>query len=635
MARLVLLIFCVALLGCSSLAGVNDVELDYEAKEHVTPAKISSRLGTAQISADVDALPGERMRVTVDADAADLVDDLLHWRGGIAAYRVDPGFVLAPGDAAGLTPKTETGDDGAAEHYFVGAPAAVARAIKEATVPPGHRVFAEYIDQASSRTRAVFDPPVREWLAPRSVEAVEGGHSLSLELPESAVDIPLAKMRIALVRGRSVLDVQTIAGDVPNPLVVHFGTDLYSYTRAHRVKTLLRSPVLPILERVDLRAAPPRWPVAIASVILPFVLSCGWLFFVRRFDRAHPEPMWLVLATFFLGGLSVIPAGLAEYACMSATPYLNPTIMTLGGQLMSFPIALLVFSVVVGLSEEGAKFLGAWSLAGHHREFDEPVDGIVYGVASALGFAAVENVKYFAVGRLTATIIAARTFTSVPAHMFFGAIWGYALGQKLIKKRTSVLLFLGYAALAHGAFDTFLSIEGLSGLALLLNVGLASLFIILLRRALRHGVVVPGSEAVASSKRQFFTLGSRGTFALWAVAFHAFAFGTFVLGAYFEIAHRRVGYGFLGFGTVLLALLGLAANGLSSTIPLDAAIDENGVTFGGTTRTWASIRGITRGPNGIRIDSTEGDLFIGLGSPSTIGLIAEALEYRLRERDAS
>jgi RsiW-degrading membrane proteinase PrsW (M82 family) len=342
--------------------------------------------------------------------------------------------------------------------------------------------------------------------------------------------------------------------------------------------------------------------------------------------------MWLVLATFLLGGLSVIPAGLAEYACMRASPYLNPTIMTLGGQLMSFPIALLVFSVVVGLSEEGSKFLGAWSLAGHHRNFDEPVDGIVYGVASALGFAAVENVKYFAVGRLTATIIAARTFTSVPAHMFFGAIWGYALGQKLIKKRTSVLLFLGWAALAHGAFDTFLSIEGLSSLALLLNVGLASLFIVLLRRALRHGVVVPGREAVASSKRQFFTLGSRSTFALWALAFHAFAFGTFVLGAYFEISHRRVGYGFLGFGTVLVVLLGLAANGLSSTIPLDAAIDENGVTFGGSTRTWESIRGIRRSANGLSVESTEGDLLIGLGDASTIDRIAEALEYRLRER---
>jgi RsiW-degrading membrane proteinase PrsW (M82 family) len=609
MLRLVLLLFCVALLGCDSLAGVNDVELEYAAHEPISVSKLSARLGSAQISADVDALPNDHVRVTVGAEAADLVDDLLHWRGGISAYRVDE-----------------------AEASFVGTPDEVARAIRDTKMAPGHRIFAEYMDHETSRTRVVFDPPIRVWLEPRGIEAVEGGHALALRLPASLADIPLAKMRIALVRGRSVLDVQSIAGYIPNPLILHFGTDIYSYTRAHRVKQLLGSPALPPLERVAIHAAPPRWPVAIAALVLPFVLSFGWLFFVRRFDRAHPEPMWLVFATFLLGGLSVIPAGLAEYACMRASPYLNPTIMTLGGQLMSFPIALVVFSVVVGVSEEGAKFLGAWSLAGHHREFDEPVDGIVYGVASALGFAAVENVKYFAVGRLTATIITARTFTSVPAHMFFGAIWGYALGQRLIKKRTSVLLFLGYAALAHGAFDTFLSIDGLSALALLLNLGLASLFIVLLRRALRHGIVVPGREAVASSNRQFFTLGSRGTFALWAIAFHAFAFGTFVLGAYFEISHRRVGYGFFLAGTVLLALLGLAANGLSSTIPLDAAIDERGITFGGSSRTWETIRGFHRAENGLRIESTDGDLLIGIGDPSTIGRIAEAVEYRLRER---
>ena len=632
MLRLVLLFFCAALLGCGSLAGVNDVELDFSAHEPIAVAKVSARLAAAQISADVDALPNDHVRVTVGDEAADLVDDLLHWRGGISAYRVDPSFTFFPKNARGLTPKTETGADGVAEAFFVGAPDAVTRAIGETKVAPGHQVFAEYMNKATSRTRVVFDPPIREWLELRGVESVDGGHALSLKLPEGVVHLPPGPMRIALVRGRSVLDVQTIADDIPNPLIVHFGTDIYSYTRAHRMKHLLGSPALPALERVALRAAPPRWPLAIAAIVLPFVLSFGWLFFVRRFDRAHPEPMWLVMATFLLGGLSVIPAGLVEYACMHASPYLNPTIMTLGGQLMSFPIALVVFSVVVGLSEEGAKLLGAWSLAGHHREFDEPVDGIVYGVASALGFAAVENVKYFAVGRLTATIITARTFTSVPAHMFFGAIWGYALGQRLIKKRTSVLLFLGYAALAHGAFDTFLSIEGLSALALLLNLGLASLFIVLLRRALRHGVVVPGREAVASSNRQFFTLGSRGTFALWAIAFHAFAFGTFILGAYFEISHRRVGYGFLLAGTVLVALLGLAASGLSSTIPLDAAIDEHGVTFGGSTRTWVSIRGFRRAANGLRIESTEGDLLIGIGDAITIERIAEALAYRLRER---
>ena len=93
----------------------------------------------------------------------------------------------------------------------------------------------------------------------------------------------------------------------------------------------------------------------------------------------------------------MVLAGAAEIACASLSPWLDPSVMTLGGQAWALPISIAVFSAVVGLAEEGSKFLGAWSLAGHRREFDEPVDGVIYGCAAALGFAAVENVKYFAV----------------------------------------------------------------------------------------------------------------------------------------------------------------------------------------------------------------------------------------------
>ena len=44
--------------------------------------------------------------------------------------------------------------------------------------------------------------------------------------------------------------------------------------------------------------------------------------------------------------------------------------------------------------------------------------------------------KYFAIGRFGPSLVILRTFLSIPAHLFFGAIWGYALGQKLVKPRT-------------------------------------------------------------------------------------------------------------------------------------------------------------------------------------------------------
>src|SRR4029077_15647230 len=81
------------------------------------------------------------------------------------------------------------------------------------------------------------------------------------------------------------------------------------------------------------------------------------------------------------------------------------------------------------------------------------------------------------------------------AHMFFGAIWGYALGRRLVSKKISVLGFLLLAALAHGTFDATLSTDGMQLAAALVMACLAVVFIAVLRSALRHGAV-PSRGAV-------------------------------------------------------------------------------------------------------------------------------------------
>ena len=45
------------------------------------------------------------------------------------------------------------------------------------------------------------------------------------------------------------------------------------------------------------------------GLLVPLVLSCAWLAFVRRFDRLHPEPVWLVAVVFALTSfVGVCPA---------------------------------------------------------------------------------------------------------------------------------------------------------------------------------------------------------------------------------------------------------------------------------------------------------------------------------------
>src|SRR5262249_48895412 len=150
---------------------------------------------------------------------------------------------------------------------------------------------------------------------------------------------------IAVARGRSVLAVGPLTTETIAPLLLSFGRDIYSYTRAHRTKLYLSTPTLPELVRAYDTPLPKNLRLAFACFVLPTVLSSCWLFFVRRFDRAQPEPLWLVVATFVIGGVSAFGAGLVEGVLGSLTPYLSPDIMTLGGQMRAFPLALIVFTL--------------------------------------------------------------------------------------------------------------------------------------------------------------------------------------------------------------------------------------------------------------------------------------------------
>jgi RsiW-degrading membrane proteinase PrsW (M82 family) len=481
------------------------------------------------------------------------------------------------------------------------------------------------------------------------VVPADHGRALAFELAPDARS-PLVALRerdpdarVALVRGSTLVAAMPIDQAASAPLVVSFGKDLTAFARAHRTRLLLRSPLLAPMHRTSVTRLPSRPSLAAACALLPFVLSFAWLFFVRRFDRARPEPAWLVVATFALGGLSVIPAALVEVGFASATPWLDASEWTLGGQLWAFPLALVAFTLTTGAVEEGAKWLAVWSLASHRREFDEPVDGIVYGCASALGFAAVENVKYFALGRMSGVIIAVRAFMTVPAHMFFGALWGYAMGRSLVSRKARVGVFFALAALAHGTFDAALSIDGTQLVAAGLVVGLGLAFVVLLQRALRHGAVLarpsggvdsplPTEPMPASAlARAYFRVGSPIAFYGAAAGMVACAFALTVLGTAFELLQHRIGPVFVTLATGSLALFGCAAYVASGTIPLDVVVDAQGLTFAGRQTPWTAVLGLslesTRGSRAfVNVQSRECVIRLGPARLDTARRIAESIE---------
>jgi len=124
--------------------------------------------------------------------------------------------------------------------------------------------------------------------------------------------------------------------------------------------------------------------------------------------------------------------------------------------------------------------------------FDEPVDGLVYSSAAALGFASLENIGYlFSYGW---QLILVRAPISTLGHVIFSAMWGYPLAlHKLKKPHATALLWLGLlgSMVGHGLYDFLAMAQGSSGslnIPLLagliaLFIGMLVLFILLLVRA--------------------------------------------------------------------------------------------------------------------------------------------------------
>ena len=156
--------------------------------------------------------------------------------------------------------------------------------------------------------------------------------------------------------------------------------------------------------------------------LLLWTLAPGlvWAHWLYKRDVFEPEPIVLVIRAFVLGMLIVIPAG-----------HLNTSAMEAGWLYASdneWIIDLKRSFLVVAPIEEGLKFATVYLFFFRHKEFDEPIDGLIYTGTVALGFASAENAYY--VLRYGGDVILTRSVLAVPAHFLFAASYGHAMGMK-------------------------------------------------------------------------------------------------------------------------------------------------------------------------------------------------------------
>ncbi|MGQ9778532.1 MAG: PrsW family intramembrane metalloprotease [Bacillota bacterium] len=217
------------------------------------------------------------------------------------------------------------------------------------------------------------------------------------------------------------------------------------------------------------------WFLALVSLLPGFF----WLWFFSREDAAKPEPKRILFSLFGLGMLAVVPAFLVEYPFSSRL---------LTGLQAADPVRLALFSFfLAGGAEEGAKTLLLLATR-RWREFDEPLDGILYGITVGLGFAALENWLYAAL-RGPAVGLLRALFTPL-AHATFTGWLGYFITLAKFRGRRGALIggFL-LAVLLHGAYD-FLLLVGPHRLGLL-ALGLVGGAMILLLRKIRRLAALP------------------------------------------------------------------------------------------------------------------------------------------------
>ncbi len=201
------------------------------------------------------------------------------------------------------------------------------------------------------------------------------------------------------------------------------------------------------------------------------VPACLWLWWLRRQDVYDPEPVSLVLGSFFGGMVMALPAIVIQWLLTKALIQRPEGIWYAPGT-GSFDEAVLYCFGIVAPVEEYLKYRAVRAGAWKSPEFDEPMDGIVYMGSAAVGFATLENALYMR--GYGASILAIRMLLSTFLHVACSCIIGVQLGLARFKPQEERRLLAKGFALAvviHGAYDFLALYQPVAGfLALFLLV---------------------------------------------------------------------------------------------------------------------------------------------------------------------
>lgn len=188
------------------------------------------------------------------------------------------------------------------------------------------------------------------------------------------------------------------------------------------------------------------WQLIGLGLVLSLVPAILWLLFFYQFDRLEPEPKRKVLEIFIIAGL--LTAGISQ-------PFLR-TLFDVDQWLYNqWWTHLFGGILLIGIIHTFVVYLTLRYGIYFNPEFDERVDGVIYGTAAGLGVATVLNFAYiFQHGGVDLGVGSIRMVVNALAYASFAGILGYCLGQTRFEKTPFYYLPFGFmlSATLNGLF---------------------------------------------------------------------------------------------------------------------------------------------------------------------------------------
>jgi len=166
-------------------------------------------------------------------------------------------------------------------------------------------------------------------------------------------------------------------------------------------------------------------------VIFGVLISAGpafiWVWIFYKLDTLEPEPKGFILGIFLLGAIFANGIGI---------PLING-LFNVNEWLYNAELPLKIISsiLIIGFIQEYLKYAGVRFTVFISSEFDERVDGIIYGAVIGLGYATMLNIHYIiSMGGVNPSVGVMRITISCLAHASFSGISGYFLGRAKFEK---------------------------------------------------------------------------------------------------------------------------------------------------------------------------------------------------------